>query len=311
MQFSEILSPLSLGNFTSSIFGNRIFHLPGASDKFTSLISWEDIDSILSNSLLTSQRIKIYQKGALVPWSRYAMEVPRYPDVKNSSSFKTRLDLNSIKRLMDDGASLVINQIDELSDTVGELATGIAREIGEEVYVNAYLSRGTDPGFNMHWDDHEVIVLQVSGHKHWTIHPPTLKNPLRFGPQPMQSDLTDENKIDLLLSQGDFLHLPRGWWHLVTPINEPSLHLTIGLTRRNGVHFIHWLADRLGEEEEIRRNIPLDDESKKYTQILKEVLSRQEENGDLVAEFLHEHRKRILSTYRENSDAWRVSGNSE
>ena len=44
-----------------------------------------------------------------------------------------------------------------------------------------------------------------------------------------------------MLEDGDLLYIPRGWWHVATPLDEPTLHLTVGVNnvdRRGSVELV-------------------------------------------------------------------------
>jgi hypothetical protein len=59
-----------------------------------------------------------------------------------------------------------------------------------------------------------------------------------------------------LLNQGDLLYMPRGWWHVATPLDEPTLHLTVGVSRPTGADLLAWFVDRLKTNEHVRRDLP-------------------------------------------------------
>ena len=63
--------------------------------------------------------------------------------------------------------------------------------------------------------------------------------------------------LECTLRKGDVLYLPRGHWHNVNPLDEVSLHLTLGVFIPNGVEFLLWLVDECTELPEARENIPL------------------------------------------------------
>ena len=78
-------------------------------------------------------------------------------------------------------------------------------------------------GLSLHSDTHDVLVLQVSGTKHWQV----------FEPAPPDTDLDDPAKepplrLDTELARGDGLYLPRGVPHRVASTTATSIHLTIG-----------------------------------------------------------------------------------
>ena len=41
------------------------------------------------------------------------------------------------------------------------------------------------------------------------------------------------------------LYLPRGWWHEVTPLPEPSLHLSVGIYVPSVLDALGWLCQRV------------------------------------------------------------------
>ena len=74
------------------------------------------------------------------------------------------------------------------------------------------------PGFDPHYDVHDVFVLQAAGQKRWIVHEPVHENPLPSQPwtdhrAAIAERVADEPVIDAVLSPGDALYLPRGWIH--------------------------------------------------------------------------------------------------
>ncbi len=127
-----------------------------------------------------------------------------------------------------DGATLVANNlVQRLGGELRLFADDIARITGSPAGVNCYLSQRDALGFGRHWDDHDVIVLQVHGRKHWELFEPISLSsrigytPTReFGPQVFST----------VLEEGLALFIPRGWGHQVQGfVGETSLHLTVGL----------------------------------------------------------------------------------
>ena len=39
----------------------------------------------------------------------------------------------------------------------------------ELVQVNTYLTTADAAGFNLHWDDHDVLIVQLGGEKSWEV----------------------------------------------------------------------------------------------------------------------------------------------
>lgn len=111
------------------------------------------------------------------------------------------------------------------------------------------------PGFDAHWDSHDVFVIQLEGRKRWKIFELTRKWPL---PRDVVENIKPESPpvAEFDMTAGDVLYLPHGWWHSVSALEEPSLHLSIGVTPDTGIDFMTWLVDQAKHHELFRRRIP-------------------------------------------------------
>ncbi|NET58882.1 MAG: cupin, partial [Symploca sp. SIO2E6] len=123
--------------------------------------------------------------------------------------------------------------------------------------VNAYCSWPGRQGFSSHYDTHEVFILQVDGTKKWQVFGDTVKYPL---PEQKSSFLVPpegEPDVSCILNPGDVLYIPRGHWHYAMALDEPSLHLTLGVHCQTGIDFLEWLVSELTKQEEWRQSLPL------------------------------------------------------
>src|SRR5690606_20470296 len=133
-----------------------------------------------------------------------------------------------------------------------ELAETVEWLLRTGVQVNLYASWTSQEGFGLHWDDHDVIVVQIAGTKRRRLYGPTRSHPPYRDvaqPQPPRGDAIEE----LVLSPGDVLYVPRGHWHQVTAFDGGhSLHLTCGLQTITGADLIGYLADQLRATDVVR-----------------------------------------------------------
>ena len=99
--------------------------------------------------------------------------------------------------------------------------------------INAYLSPVAAKGLELHFDFHDVFVLQLDGCKRWRVWEPLARTrqPVRTGPkEPMPTfGELGEPAMDLTLRAGDCLYLPRGFPHAAETVDAASSHLTIGV----------------------------------------------------------------------------------
>ncbi|MFB6539319.1 cupin domain-containing protein [Streptomyces noursei] len=184
-----------------------------------------------------------------------------------------RIEPRNLHHQLAHGASLVLDGVDALHDGVEHLAEAIERCMRTDVQVNLYAAWTPKEGFGLHFDDHDVVVLQLEGAKRWQIHPPTRIDPLRVDVEAPQPPV-GEPVAEVVLRAGDILYLPRGWWHAVTATEGRSLHLTCGLTPTTGADLLTWLADQLRAKATVRANLPThtphDDQLAHLATLLKE-----------------------------------------
>lgn len=95
--------------------------------------------------------------------------------------------------------------------------------VGSNVYITPAGAQGLPP----HYDDVEVLILQLEGQKHWRLYEPTV-------PLAREYSLEPESRIgapthDFILQAGDLLYFPRGTIHQAdTPAGAGhSTHLTL------------------------------------------------------------------------------------
>jgi hypothetical protein len=215
------------------------------------LFGWRQLNAALAEHRLAPPRLKLEKAGRdVTPGLFSARANRRGPALQD-------LDAGVLTQRLRDGATLIIDAVNELSPALGDLCSGLAAELRCACQANLYACWGTSQGFDVHWDDHDVFVLQIEGRKRWDLYGATDAAPARRAAAP--SPEAPSNVLDsLTLTAGDLLYLPRGHWHAAIGLGEPSLHLTVGLNRKLGADFLHWLADESLSQALGRTDLPLE-----------------------------------------------------
>jgi ribosomal protein L16 Arg81 hydroxylase len=266
MEFDQVIAPLKRETFLAETWEKSWLHLPGAADRFAGLLSWDELSALLENTRLAPPHIRLSQDGRI-------LEADRYIHTPPGAGHVPRIDPGRLMALLSDGATLVLHGVEEIVPRIRALSESFRDALARN-NVNLYASWHSQNGFDLHWDPHEVMVLQCHGRKRWQIFAPTQDYPLDVGVPPKP---TGAPVWDGMMNAGDVLYLPRGWWHVAHPVNEPSMHLTFGIAPMQGLNLLNWMAARLRGNPHLRRNLPLPEAARK---------AYMDELRGIVAEFL-------------------------
>ena len=154
------------------------------------------------------------------------------------------------------GATISLPGFHRACPALGELAAAIQAEISHPVHTNVYLTPAGASGFTPHYDTHEVIILQISGTKHWVIYPPPIDLPHRSHPYDPRSAVKSAPLLELDLTAGDLLYLPRGYIHTTSTSSCFSLHVTLGITVYTWVELLIEWAQASRQDPALRRALP-------------------------------------------------------
>ncbi|MGB3404661.1 MAG: cupin domain-containing protein [Microcoleaceae cyanobacterium] len=235
---AQLLHPYSLDDFFSENWTQRSVVVPGdRSDKFKHLFSWEQL-----NHLLNFHQLE-----------------PRF--VLNDNPLPPCDPQEWITRCQQ-GASLVVSQLQNRVPALADLVWGIQQETGHKaIHTNVYCSWPSKQGFKIHYDSHEVFVLQIDGKKEWFVFDETVKHPYRDEKSEYQTPPESEPYLKTVLQPGDLLYIPRGHWHYAIACEQPSLHVTMGVRCFNGRDVLEsvtkFLQENVPNQAAWRQNLPL------------------------------------------------------
>ena len=281
-----LLTPYDSGNFLRTCWGNQYLHVPGTHGKFSKLLPWSALNLILEQHRLDTPRLRLTREGKSIPANAF---LSYQANRRRPNQPIARLRAADLTSQLRDGATLVLDAVDELHAPITELAESLERVFRVRIQVNAYAGWRTSHGFDLHWDDHDVFILQIAGRKQWKVYGMTRKYPLARDVEPT-TDKPDAPLWEGMLVDGDLLYIPRGWWHVATPLDEPTLHLTVGVNTPNGGDFLAWYVDRLKASEDVRKDLPqfgCAEEQSALLDRLRELLLQQWRPG-LIQEFMAE-----------------------
>lgn len=168
-----------------------------------------------------------------------------------------RADMASVGAILNGGGTLVLDSLDTFDPTMEVACRALGWWSGELVSVNTYLAVGDTAGFHLHWDDHDVLAVQLAGEKSWEVRTASRPAPM-YRDAEQNLEPSEEVVWAGTMHAGDVMHIPRGWWHTATRVGSGeglSLHCTFGITRRTGVTWLNWLSDAAREHVRFRTDL--------------------------------------------------------
>jgi len=213
-----LIGPTPNDEFFESYFEQQpLLALRNEPDRFNDLLSLDRIDEVIASEEL--------QTGAL----DMARAEPRIRREDYTFSNGT-VDRGAVVNQFGNGATIILPHLHTHDATLADFCRAMENVFCTHLQTNIYLTPPGNQGFNIHYDDHDVFVVQISGAKDWRLYESPIQNPFRgeaFSPDVHKAG---EPTKTFTMKAGDCIYIPRGLMHDAnTAGDEPSLHITVGL----------------------------------------------------------------------------------
>ena len=185
-------------------------------DYFESLLSLDEVDRALTTLDLRYPNVALKDAKRNLSAAEYVVR-------------GDALDIASVYRLFNEGATIALSFLDAVIPSLGSLCRSLESEFSLPLQSNVYLTPPGAQGARVHFDTHDVFVLQVVGSKSWKTYGTALELPLRtqeFDPLRHQQGAPT---LEFELEAGDLAYIPRGVMHDARSSQDVSLHITVGI----------------------------------------------------------------------------------
>ena len=154
------------------------------------------------------------------------------------------------------GATIVLQGLQRSSEPVARFCRSLELELTSPVQANAYVTPPGARGLGVHYDTHDVFVLQVAGAKVWAVHEPVFEDPLPSQPWHAGRGEPGPAILEAELRAGDCLYVPRGFLHSAEAQEEMSAHLTVGVLCQTWFDVLRSVVDEAAADPAFRRSLP-------------------------------------------------------
>jgi ribosomal protein L16 Arg81 hydroxylase len=242
---SELFAPVSVDDFLSGYWLRQYFFCRGAADRFSTLLSWTDLNAILEHHWRETFRFRLALQGRDLDPASYA----------DLGGFTPRIRSKDVTDHLRRGATLSFDAIDEVHEPLTRLAERFEAFFRGGTKINIYAGWRALHGLDLHRDNQEIFILQLDGRKRWLLYGFSVDGVDRS--QLASTSVPPAGAtLDQILQPGDLLYIPRGCYHVAVPMNEPTLHLTLGVKNPRGIDLLLWLVERLRSSDIAGRDLP-------------------------------------------------------
>jgi mannose-6-phosphate isomerase-like protein (cupin superfamily) len=255
--FDELMAPLGAETFVRDYLGKQPLHLEGAAEKFQEVMSWDILNRLLGmTTIWASASLQLFLDKEPIPFAQYCAAAPG-----RDGGQVLRPQPDAVKGLLKRGATMVLNDIDQLTPELSALSRAMEQTLGGNAQGNLYLSSKRKQGFKAHFDTHDVFAVHCAGEKVWAVFEGRADHPIAH---PMFKSLGQEHheqakgKLwkEVRLKPGDLLYIPRGQYHYALADDGACMHIAMGMTYHIGLDFVTYMFERMVAEPLARQNLP-------------------------------------------------------
>jgi ribosomal protein L16 Arg81 hydroxylase len=220
LSLAWLLQPLSVKTFVDDIWAQDHYHVKRGCPGY--------FDGLLPGPSTVDELLELFRHEPA------AVRLVKGRDKKGSDNYLLAdgsLDVGRIRDDFADGYTVVLDGVEKYVRAVAKVARSIEVELNFPIQVNTYITPPGQTGLAPHYDDHDVLILQVQGPKIWHMYLGADRPPREI--QREKDKAVDADGLpaptDVRLEAGDVLYVPRGRVHSAETTSELSIHLTVGI----------------------------------------------------------------------------------
>src|ERR1700733_10140670 len=151
-----LLAPLGVETFLADIWGQSHYHVSRSSPEY--------FDTLFDGSASVDQLLGLFRPDLSL------VRLVRQNDKKEPYQYRRSdggLDIAGIGRDFAEGYTIVLESVHRYVRAIASLLHAVEVELNFATQVNAYFTPPESQGFVAHYDEHDVLILQLRGSKIW------------------------------------------------------------------------------------------------------------------------------------------------
>lgn len=238
---ATLVAPLSLDEFLGDYYDQRPVQLPGEAARVRDLLTHERLSALLRQSDQAGARVISF------PFSAGAASEDPVGDY------------------MDAGYPVILNAARGATPEIDRICADLGAALQAHVWPNVYATGTAGAPLSMHFDLHDVLVVQCEGEKEWRISSLRANRPLDVEAMRATCNAAVEEAREQALASismtftvkpGDVVYIPRGQFHVATTPRGRSLHVTFAIRQLAGYDIAQALCGLALTDPHLRDYLP-------------------------------------------------------
>jgi lysine-specific demethylase/histidyl-hydroxylase NO66 len=238
---ARLVAPLGLDEFLRDYYDQQAIHLPGAAARVRDLLSHERLSALLRQS------------------EQARGQVFSFPCAVGDED-------DPVAAYLDAGYPIIWNAARGVTPEIDRVCADLGAALQAHVWPNVYATGTAGAPLNMHFDPHEVLVVQCEGEKEWRISSLRANRPLDVEEMRATNSAAVEATREQALANismtftvkpGDVVYIPRGQFHVATTPRGRSLHVTFAIRQLAGYDLAKALGRLALSDPRLRDYLPL------------------------------------------------------
>jgi len=244
--FEWLIQPVTADLFLEEYWERRPLALSrSCAGYYDPLLSLDEIDRVLTTLDLRYPNVVLKNAARDVAPEEYTVD-------------GGALDVARVYQLFAEGSTVTLAYMDTVIPSLTSLCRGLESVFCHPFQANVYLTPPGSQGAKVHYDTHDVFVLQVAGSKRWITYGAPIALPLKN--KYFDTATTGEigkPELQFELSAGDVAYIPRGHLHEACATGGVSLHITLGILAYTWTDFLlESVADACLNDAAFRKALP-------------------------------------------------------
>ncbi|MDH7972381.1 cupin domain-containing protein [Sphingomonas sp. AR_OL41] len=204
-----LIAPLSVGAFRQHL-ARRVPLLLRSEVDVATLLDWDSFFDAALGDDFPARRLRVTKEARQLPTVFYR--------------HRGRVKRDAIAKVLETGGSVIAYDLHRFVPALSRLVASAEAETGEHIVGAAIAGTGEHGALPAHYDDGDLLVIQIAGSKHWVVHADPMIDPVVGAPQ-VRTHAAPVPLLDTVLAPGDMLLLPAGYRHHCMVAAERSLHI--------------------------------------------------------------------------------------